>query len=341
MKAVMLESTNGPSSLVIKNVPDPEPAAGEVRVRLYASALNRRDYWMTLGLYPDMRLPCVPGSDGAGVIDATGENVDSSLVGNPVIIYPARNWGGSQLAYGSEFRVLGMPDQGTFAEYICVPADCVLPKPEHLNWQQAAAIPVAGLTSWRAVITQAEVKPAQRVLVTGAGGGVAGFAIQWCLGRGAQVYISSGDEKKIAQAILAGVTAGVNYHQQNCYKELAKQAGGFDVIIDSAGGETLNQLLATLRPGGRYVFYGATLRNPPTGLEMARLFFKQARLQGTTMGSPEEFQAMLSYVSEHRIVPVIDRVLQLVEAVTAHNLLEHYSQNGKIVLTNYQNSPER
>ena len=334
MRALVLEKTEGPESLVLREVPAPEPASGEVRVKLYTSALNRRDLWITLGLYPDMRLPCVPGSDGAGIVDKLGTGVDPALLNSDVIIYPARNWGDEECAYGPEFRVLGMPDQGTFAEFICVPSECVFPKPPHLSWEQAAALPVAGLTAWRAVVTQAEVKPGQRVLITGAGGGVAGFAIQWCLKLGAQVYISSGDENKIAKAMAAGVTAGVNYHTENCYKQLAKQVGGFDVIIDSAGGDGLNQLLGALKPAGRYVFYGATLRNPAKGLELARLFFRHIRLQGTTMGSPYEFGSMLAFVDRHSLVPAIDRVMPLADAVQAHKMLENYSQDGKIIFLN-------
>ena len=334
MKAIILEKTGGPENLRVTDIPEPEPARGEVRVKLIASALNRRDYWITLGLYPGMQLPCITGSDGAGLVDKTGEGVDPALLNSAVIIYPGRNWGDSPLANSSDFRVLGMPDQGTFAQFICVPAYCISLKPQYLSWEQAAALPVAGLTAWRAVMTQAEVKSGQNVLVTGAGGGVAGFAVQLCLKLGARVYVSSGSEEKIAQAQNAGVIAGTNYHQENCYKDLAKKAGGFDVIIDSAGGDVLNQLLSTLKPAGRYVFYGATLLNPLSGLEMARLFFRQIRIQGTTMGSPDEFRAMLSFVDKHKIVPLIDRVFPLDEIVQAHKLMEHYAQNGKIVLLN-------
>lgn len=334
MRAVVLEKIGGPDNLTIQEVSTPEPKTGEVRIKILASALNRRDLWITVGLYPGIRLPCVLGTDGAGVVESTGKGVDASLLHKEVIIYPACNWGDNQSAYGPEFRVLGMPDQGTFAEYICVPANDIFPKPEYLSWEQAAAIPVAGLTSWRAVTTQGEVKKGQRVLVTGAGGGVAGFAIQWCVKLGAEVYVSTGSDSKLSWARTIGAVGGVNYHNENCYTELSKKAGGFDVIIDSAGGDTVNQLLASLKPGGRYVFYGATMRNPSYGLEMARLFFRHIRIQGTTMGSPEEFNSMMDFLDKHKIMPVVDRVLPLEKVVEAHKLLENYSQTGKIVLQN-------
>jgi len=332
MKAVVLEQTGGPENLAVKEVDTPEPGPGEVRVALRAAALNRRDYWMTIGRYPNTVLPCIPGSDGAGVVDKLGEGVDPVLRDSEVVIYPARNWGDNPLAFGENFQILGMPEQGTFAEYICAPADCIRPKPGHLNWQQAAAVPLAGLTSWRAAITHGEVREGSRVLVTGAGSGVSTFALLWCVHSGAEVHVSSGSEAKIKAAVSLGAAGGVSYRDENCYTELAQKTGGFDVIIDSAVGNALNQLLDTLNPGGRYIFFGATLGNPERGLEMARLFYRHIRLQGTTMGRPEEFSAMLDFLGRHRIEPVIDRVLPLDKAVEAHRLLESFSQTGKIVL---------
>ena len=334
MKAVVLSEVGGPEKISVQEMDTPDPAAGEVRVKLHASALNRRDYWMTKGLYPGMQLPCRPGSDGAGVVDAVGTGVDASLLGKQVVIYPARAWGDDQRAPGPEFRVLGMPDDGTFAQYICTPADTIYDKPAHLSWEQAAAIPLAGLTSWRAAVTQGEVQSGQNVLVTGAGGGVATFAIQWCHTKGANVYVSSGSAEKIAAAKQIGAVDGADYHDEDCYKTLKNLSGGFDLIIDSAGGDALNAMLDSLRMAGRYVFFGSTLGNPSKGLQMAKLFFKQARIQGTTMGSQAEFAAMLDWVAQKEIQPVIDRVLPLTAAPEAFRLMENFGHTGKIVLQN-------
>lgn len=332
MQAVVLEHTGGPDSLVIREIDKPSPAAGEVRVNLKASALNRRDYWITLGKYPKMRLPCVPGSDGAGIVDAVGVGVNPGLLGAEVLIYPAMAWGEEQAYSGPDFRVLGMPDQGTFAEAICVPAGNVFAKPAHLDWFQAAAMPLAGLTAWRATVTQAEVKVGQRVLITGAGSGVSSFAILWCLYHGAEVYVTSGSDDKLAAASRLGVAGGENYRDPDCYRKLRQQSGGFHVVIDSAGGNAVNALLDTLLPAGRLVFFGATLGNPEHGLEMAKLFFRHIRIQGTTMGSNAEFAAMLAFVAQHRITPVIDRVFPLAQVPAALQLLANFEQSGKILL---------
>jgi len=332
MKAVILAELGGPDNLNIQDIDIPEPKDNEVRVKLKAAALNRRDLWVTIGLYPKIQLPCTTGSDGAGIIDKVGKNIDSNILDNEVIIYPVLDWGDDPAANGPNFRVLGMPEQGTFAEYICVPSENVVQKPDHLTWEEAAAIPVAGLTAWRSVVTHGEVNNSKRILITGAGGGVASFAILWGIHHGAEVYVSSSSDEKISWAQSLGVVNGVNYNNENCYKNLAREVGGFDVVIDSGGGEAMNELLGTLKPGGRFVFFGATKMNPSQGLELARLFFRHIRIQGTTMGTFEEFENMMCFVSEKKIKPVIGNILEFNEVIEAHKLMESYSQTGKIVL---------
>lgn len=332
MKALVLNELGGPEKLAIADVPMPEPAAGEVRVAIKRASLNRRDVWITVGKYPRVELPSIGGSDGAGVVDAVGAGVDADLVGQEVVIYPARNWGDDPRCGGADFRVLGMPDQGTFAEAICVPATDIAPKPEHLTFDQAAAIPLAGLTSWRALVTHGEIKAGQKVLVTGIGGGVATFALLWAKHHGAEVYVTSGSEDKLAAAIALGARDGISYHDTGWDKAIVKMSGGIDIVIDSAGGPVVNKAMNTLNTGGRFIFFGATLGNPESGLEMAKMFFKQARIQGTTMGMPAEFHAMLEFVREHRIEPVVDQVFPFADAVAAHQRLWASEQMGKIVL---------
>lgn len=332
MKALVLNELGGPEKLSVEEVPMPEPGAGEVRVKISHAALNRRDYWITVGAYPAIQFPAIAGSDGAGVIDALGDGVSNLASGDEVVIYPALEWGDDPRCGGDKFRVLGMPDQGTFAEYICVPASSICPKPAHLSFAEAAAFPLAGLTAWRATVTHGEVSAGQKVLVTGIGGGCAGFALAWAKAHGAEVYVTSGSAEKLAAAEQLGASGGFNYREDGWHKKLLKQTGGIDLVVDSAGGDGLHQVLDTLGRGGRYVFFGATLGNAEKGLNMAKLFFKQIRIQGTTMGRPQEFAAMLECVNQQQIKPIIDHVYPFSDAVTAHQRMAQSDQLGKLVL---------
>ena len=333
MKALVLREIGGPDNLSIETIETPTPGKGQVRVKLEAAALNRRDVWITLGQYPKITFPCVAGSDGAGIVDAVGENVPDALIGNEVVIYPALDWGEDPLCGGKEFRVLGMPDQGTFAEYICVPMESISAKPKHLSWAEAAAIPLAGLTAWRAVVTHGEVKAGQKVLVTGIGGGAAGFALRWALAKGAEVVCTSSSQDKIEAACRLGARAGYDYTDVNWVKQLKAEVGSVDLVIDSAGGDGMPQVLDSLKNGGRYVFFGATRGNCSSGFNMAKLFFKQIRIQGTTMGMPGEFKEMMDFVSENEIRPVIDNVYAFADGITAHQRMLDSEQMGKLVIT--------
>ena len=332
MHAIVLNEIGGPQKLKLETIESPKPKKGEVRVKLKAAALNHRDVWITLGAYPKIQFPAGCGSDGAGIVDEIGNEVDDALLGRECVIYPALNWGNNERCGGKDFRVLGMPEQGTFAEYICVPASSILPKPNHLDWVQSAAMPLAGLTSWRATITHGEVKAGDRVLITGIGGGCATFACQWASKIGAKVFVTSGSNEKLVLSKKFGASDGVNYNNHDWPKIIKKMSGGVDLIIDSGGGDGLNQLLDTLDVGGRYVFFGATMGDSSKGLNMAKIFFKQIRIQGSTMGMESEFKNMLDFAEKNKIVPVIDKVFPFKNAVDAHLRMHKSEQLGKIVL---------
>ncbi|QKG51566.1 zinc-binding dehydrogenase [Hymenobacter sp. BRD67] len=332
MRALQQDTPHQPA--VVREIPTPQPAAGEVLVKLRAAALNHRDVWIQKGQYAGIKLPCTLGADGSGEVAALGAGVEGWAVGAPVILYPGLEWGDSQQAQGRSFRVLGMPDPGTFAEYLALPARCLRPKPAHLSWEQAAALPLAGLTAYRAAFVRAQVQPGERVLVTGVGGGVAQIAAQLCAARGAQVWVTSGDEEKITRALALplGLRGGISYKQANWGRTLTQSTGGFDVIIDSAGGEAFGALLDIAAPGGRIVFYGATLGNIPQ-LPPAKVFWKQLSILGSSMGSEQDFDAMLALVNEQQLVPIVDKVFPLAEGEAALRYLEAGQQLGKVVLT--------
>ena len=318
MKALVLAREKHP--LVYQDVPEPQPGDGRSLVSLRAAALNRRDYWITQGMYPGVSTPCILGSDGSGV---AGDR--------DVIICPGIAWGDSQRAQQAGFRILGMPDDGTFAESVAVPTVLLHDKPSHLSWHEAAALPLAGLTAYRALVVQAGLQPGQMILISGAGGGVAVFAVQFAVALGANVFVTSSSDEKIGRAMELGAAAGANYRTDGWTKEFRKRYGSMDVVIDSAGGEGYNDLLGLLRPGGRIVSYGVTAGSPGK-LDMFRVFWNQLHIVGSTMGSPDDFTAMLQFVNEHRLHPVVDRVVPLAHGSELIASMGGMSQFGKLVL---------
>ena len=254
-------------------------------------------------------------------------------MGREVIINPSLDWGADSRAQGPKFRILGMPDSGTFAEKIAISVANLAPKPSHLNWEQAAALPLAGLTVWRALFTRARLQAGETILVTGVGGGAAAFALQFAIAAGAKVWVTSGSAGKLARAKDLGAIGGANYREAGWAQALLAAAGGpFDVIIDSAGGEGFASLIELTRPGGRIVFFGATTGNP-TGLDLRKCFFRQINLLGTTMGSPADFTGMTQFVGAKNLVPVVDRVYPLAATEEALRHMEAGAQFGKIVLS--------
>src|ERR687894_396234 len=181
MKAVRLHEIENPEKLVYEDVPEPEPGPGEVVVRLRAAALNRRDVFVTRGMYPGAKpdaLPIILGSDGSGEVAAKGDGAEGPDEGTEVVINPALYWGDNPKVPGKEYRILGLPDNGTYAQFVKVPADHVFPKPSHLSQEEAAAIPLGALTAYRALVTRGQVQEGETVLIPGIGGGVATFLVQ-------------------------------------------------------------------------------------------------------------------------------------------------------------------
>lgn len=328
MRSVQLSAIN---QLAVVNAPEPIPAAGEVIVALKAAALNHRDAWIKQGQYAGLKFPCIPGSDGAGIVTAVGPGADAGWVGREVIINPSFDWGSSEHAQGPKFSILGLPRDGTLAEKIAVPAGQLAPKPAHLSWEEAAALPLTGLTAYRAVFSRAQLKPDERILLTGIGGGAALFALQYAIAHGSEVWVTSSSAEKIARAGSLGAAGGFNYNEAGWTAAAAKAPGLFDVIVDSAGGPGFEQLIDLTAPGGRVVFFGATRGNPPV-LPMRKVFWRQISLLGSTMGSPSDWRQMTEFVALHHLKPVISDVFPLDRAGEAFALMERGGQFGKIVI---------
>jgi zinc-binding alcohol dehydrogenase/oxidoreductase len=328
MKAVVLESAENP--LVIKEVAKPSPGPGEVLVQIKAAALNRRDWWITQGKYAGIKYPTILGADGAGIVVEAGEGAEEWL-NKEVIVNPSHNWGEHPEFQGQDFKILGLPVDGTLADYVLVGAQYLYPKPAHLTFEQAAAIPLAGLTSYRALFTKARLKKGDKVLVNGVGAGTGSFLLQFAIVAGAQVFVTSGTGEKIERAKQLGASAGVSYKAQDWAEELKHLAGGFDVIVDSALGPDFAKLPDLCNLGGRIVFFGGTAGNIPE-INGRPIFWKQLQILGTTMGTQDEFKAMLALVNEHKIVPVVDEVFTIDNAKAAFDKMGAAKQFGKIVI---------
>jgi zinc-binding alcohol dehydrogenase/oxidoreductase len=329
MKAIVLEGSDKP--LLLKEVEKPALNPDEVLVKIKAAALNRRDYWITIGKYAGIKYPIILGSDGAGLVAETGSDVEKEWLGKEVIINPGHDWGKHPEYQSKEFKILGLPEDGTFAEYVKVKAEYLYPKPSHLSWEQAAALPLAGLTAYRALFTKGRAGKGDKVLIVGVGAGTGSFALQWALAAGCKVFVTSGSAEKIERAKQIGATAGVNYKSPDWAEELQRLAGGFDVIIDSALGEGFAKLPDICNPGARIVLFGGTAGDIPS-LNGRKIFWKQLQIIGTTMGTNEEFKAMVDFVNKHKIIPVVDEVFPLADAEIAVQRMANSSQFGKIVL---------
>ncbi len=330
MQALVLDGINQP--VQFREVPTPQPGPGQVLVQLHAAALNHRDVWIQKGQYAGLKFPVILGSDGAGTITELGEGVDQQLRSQAVLINPSQNWGSNPAAQARDFSILGLPQDGTFAEYVCVPARYVQTKPAHLSFEQAAALPLGGVTAYRALFTRAALQPGERVLINGVGGGVALLALQMAVAIGAEVWVTSGSEEKIEKAVALGAKGGISYKAEKWPATLSKQAGGgFDVLVDSAGGAGFGDLLDAATPGGRVVFYGATHGDAPE-LAVRKVFWKQLSLLGSTMGTEQDFTSMVRLCEEHKLVPVIDETFPLPEGETALRRMEEGLQFGKLIL---------
>src|SRR3712207_502227 len=201
MKAVVLHELEGPESLSYEDVEDPEPGSGEMVVRLRNAALNRRDVFVTQGMYPGAKpdaLPIILGSDGSGEVAAKGDGAEGPDEGTEVVINPALYWGDNPRVPGKEYRILGLPDNGTYAQFVKVPADHVFPKPSHLSYEEAAAIPLGALTAYRALFSRGQLQEGETVLVPGIGGGVAPFVVQIARAAGGTGFVISRDDRNIA-----------------------------------------------------------------------------------------------------------------------------------------------
>jgi zinc-binding alcohol dehydrogenase/oxidoreductase len=310
---------------------EPQPGQGQVRVNLRAAAINKRDYWISVGKYPSITPGTTLGSDGAGIVDMVGEGVSKTLLDRAVIINPNIDWGSNPEVQSSDYRILGMPVDGTFAEYVVVNADRLSDLPTHLSFEEGAALPLAGLTAFRATFRYGKVKDTTKVLISGFGGGVAHYAFLFSRAVGAKISVTTGNQLNMDKAKDLGAEFQFNYNDEDWIVKAAEKVGGFDVIIDSAGGDQFNNLIKLLNPAGKIVFYGAS-NGLPTSLDLYRLFWKQGAIQGSTMGNDQEFEAMIRFVEQNMITPLISIKYPFDQVDYAVRQIQHAGLPGKSVV---------
>ena len=328
MRAIRIEEIG---KVGLTQVPDAVARAGEAVVGLKAAALNHRDLWIKQGKYAGLRYPCIPGSDGAGIVSSVGPGGDASWVGREVVINPGSDWGGNPAAQGPDFKILGLPHDGTLADSVVVPVSRLAAKPAHLSWEEAAALPLAMLTAWRSLLTRAQMGKGDRVLVTGVGGGVALAALKIAVASGNEVWVTSSSDKKIRAAAALGAKGGFRYDLDGWVEGALREPGPFQVIIDSAGGPGFAGLVDVAAPGGRIVFFGATRGNAPE-LILRKVFWKQLSILGSTMGNDADWAAMTAFVGTHGIKPVVSDILPFERGAEGFDLMDRGGQFGKIVI---------
>ena len=341
MKAVRMHGYGGLDQLFYEDAPQPKiTQPDEVIVRLEAAAINHIDIWNRMGTTGvALSLPHILGADGAGIVSEAGEEVASLKPGDAVCLYPPTGCGHCEFCLTDRdfmcirLRALGERLEGTYAQYVKLPARNCFPIPAGLSFEEAAAFPLVFITLWRMIVTNAGLKPGETLLIVGIGGGVASATLQVAKKLGARVIVTSGSDEKLERAKSLGADHGINHRAQDFAQAAGQWTGGrgVDVVLDCVGGEVWPKSLASLARGGRLVTCGATAGGQPLD-DLTAIFSKQLKIYGSTLGSRQEFRQLLSFLGVSRIKPVIDSVFPLEEAAAAQHRLEEAKQFGKIVL---------
>ncbi|MGD8362139.1 MAG: zinc-binding dehydrogenase [Gemmatimonadota bacterium] len=339
MRAAVFSDFGGPDVVHLEDLDIPEPGPGEVRVAVKAAAMNHLDLWIRRGLPLKITMPHIGGSDIAGIVDDVGPGVEPIAPGTRVVVDPSLDYSwydgvrrGSHLP-SPEFRIVGEHTQGGFAEYCVVPAGNLVELPEGVPFAPAAAASLVSVTAWRGLMTRGRLRAGERILVTGASGGVSTMAIQVARLAGAQVYAVTSGAENVEKVRALGADAVYDREAQDWGKEVFRDTGkeGVDLVFDSVGEAVWPHCLRALKVGGRLVTYGAT-----TGAggetEIRLVFWKQLSILGSTMGNPREYRTVMDLVFQGKLKPVIHATLPLEEARRGHEILEAGEAFGKVVL---------
>ncbi len=341
MKAIRIHKHGGLEALLYESAPEPKIAPDEVLIEVKACALNHLDLWTRKGL-PGIRLPLpiIPGSDISGVVAQVGDLVKDVKKGEKVVLAPGVSCGKCQACLAGEdnicpdYEILGFDRDGGCAEFVKVPATNLVPMPKGLTFVEAASLPLVFVTAWHMLVTSAQVKPGEDVLVHSAGSGVGIAAIQVAKLFGARVIATASNQEKLAKAQELGADEVINYSKKDFFVEVMRltKRKGVEVIVEHVGPATWEKSIMSLSRNGRLVTCGATT-GPIVKLDLRYIFSRQLSIIGSYMGSKAELAEVLKYFSDGKLRPVVDRVFALKDIRQAHKLLQDRAQFGKVVLT--------
>lgn len=340
MRAIQFHEHGELDTLRLEDVSEPVPGPGEALVRVRACGVNYLDLRVREGrVGGKVPLPHIPGSEVAGEVAALGEGVSGVSVGQRVAIAPYLFCGRCEYCLaGDEVSclrgdILGLGGDGGYAEQVVAPAQNLIPLPEELSFEAAAAVSLATLTAWHMLVDRAEIRPGETVLVLAAGGGVGSAAVQIAKLAGARVIATAGSEEKLQKARELGADETVNYREQDFLQEVKRLTGkrGVDVVVEHIGADTWEKSVACLTRGGRLVTCGTT-SGTEGKTDLWQLYAKQLKLIGSYGGNRGELRTVLSLVAQGKLKPVIDRVLPLERAAEAQRIMAERRQFGKIIL---------
>ena len=319
-------------------MPTPRPGTGRVLIRVEASSLNHLDLWMRRGLPIEIPMPHIGGSDIAGTVDELGPGVPRAWLGKRVVVDPSLAYDWYRMARLANaqawpFRIIGEHTQGGFAEYARAPAANLVEIPEGVASEVAAAAALVGVTAWRGLMSRGRLRVGERVLITGASGGVSTMAVQYAKVAGAEVFAVTSSEENVRRVRELGADHVFDRTACDWPREVYRATGklGVDLCLDSVGEAIWPGLMRSLAVGGRLVSFGATTGAKAT-IDLRLLFWRQLSIMGSTMGTPAEFRQAMQLVFDGRVTPPVHSVLPLDEVRKSHELLEAGGVFGKIVL---------
>ena len=340
MKAVRFHEFGGLEKLQYEDTLIPKIGPDEALIKVRACALNHLDIWARAGTRSErIPLPHISGSDISGEISETGEMIKGHVKGERVLIEPGISCGHCDYCTNGwdslceSYKIIGYETQGGYSEYVAIPGANILPIPDKLSFEQAAAVPLVFLTAWHMLVTRANLSPGETVLVWAAGSGVGSAAIQVGKLLGARVITTVGNDSKKEKAEKLGADFVLNHHTDDVSSQVKRITNGrkANVVFDHIGQATWEQSMKSMAPAGRLVNCGVT-SGGKAEIDIRYIFVKQFSLMGSYMGGKGELLKVLSFFEDGKLRPVVDSVFPLSEARTAQEKMEKSEHFGKIVL---------